>query len=200
MTWNIIRLNSEWRGQIVGSPMLLVKSKLRLHSYGERTRGRQRSLNVPSSFPWTHMLWRDRGKQICIHTTLLNTNCLRNAWRIICSSAAKIMIATWTMRNCRRLRASYTAWRHYFLGALNAQLALRDDIQTSSLFIKIRMQTKGEWMSAYCKTGAQANKPHLHEMLMRHTPRGWPFTSHFSEHMGASDGRSCHLLAPGETS
>ena len=34
--------------------MLLVKSKLRLHSYGERTRGRQRSLNV------RHVLWRDR--------------------------------------------------------------------------------------------------------------------------------------------
>jgi hypothetical protein len=25
-------------------------------------------------------------------------------------------------------------------------------------------------MSGYCKTGAQANKPHFHEMLMRHTP------------------------------
>ena len=58
MTWNIIRLNSEWRGQIVGSPMLLVKSKLRLHSYGERTRGRQRSLNV------RHVLWRDRSKHL----------------------------------------------------------------------------------------------------------------------------------------
>ena len=62
---------------------------------------------------------------------------------------------------------------------------------------KIRIaHTKGEWTSGFCKTGAQANKPHLHEMSMRHTPRWWPFTPppppHFSEHMGSSDG-PCYL-------
>ena len=57
------------------------------------------------------------------------------------------------------------------------------------MFSKMRMtHIKGEWMSGYRKTGAQAIKPHFHEMLMRHTPRGWPFTSHFSEHMASSEG------------
>jgi hypothetical protein len=39
-------------------------------------------------------------------------------------------------------------------------------------FVHRRSAVEGEWMSGYCETGAQANKPHLHEMLM--TRRGWP--------------------------
>ena len=87
---------------------------------------------------------------------------------------------------------SLLGWRRddiTFFGALNAQLVLRNKIQTCSVFSEIRMtRIQGEWMSGYCKTGAQANKPHFHKMVMRHTPRGWPFTSHFSEHMASSEG------------
>ena len=87
---------------------------------------------------------------------------------------------------------SLLGWRRddiTFFGALNAQLVLRNKIQTCSVFSEIRMtRIQGEWMSGYCKTGAQANKPHFHKMVMRHTPRGWPFTSHFSEHVASSEG------------
>ena len=84
------------------------------------------------------------------------------------------MIKTWTMRTVHMY--------DIITGALNAQLALRDKIQIRSMLSEIRMaHTKGEWTSGYCKTGAQANKPHFHEMLMRQTP--WrPFTFHFKGH------------------
>jgi hypothetical protein len=71
---------------------LYVKSKLRLNSYGERTRGRQRSLNVLSKFSWKHVLWWDRSKYICIHDVW--TPIAVESGALFCPSAAKIMIAT----------------------------------------------------------------------------------------------------------
>jgi hypothetical protein len=110
-----------------------VKSKFRLDSYGERTRGRQRSLNVPSNFSWKHVLWRDRGKHICIHHVIE---------RQLPSKVAHYLSICGKNNDCdiNDAQVDGACVTSSLFGALNAQIALRDKIQThSSMFSKVNV-------------------------------------------------------------